>query len=293
MSRKATISLDLAAFVGNAEFVPGVVLPRHDKRLLERTVAMAFLEHYCLQKNTLFSDLDSTVSDPPDVTFRLDGELRGMELAELVPERRFEKDAILQRLRRDILSELDLGSRTANVVVNVFFADDYSAKLRPGRIQKAISRALREYFESAEVGEQVELGLQSKSLSVPSEVASIVSRILVTRSDLARDPRVNDPREPLILFGAQSTRLVPEEDFPAMVESLLSRKRSHDLALPTWLLFWSFHPALFSFRDGIDAAIATNLQKHSCPHERVFHLHLFSGSGATEFLFRGKSIAMQ
>jgi hypothetical protein len=275
MTKKAIISIDLAALAGTMRFVPGTPLPRHDKRLLERSLAGFFLAHLSQREGCAFSDVFSSPSDPPDVTFIYAGQRRAMELSELVPENRFEKDAILRNLRRDVLAGLRLGEHTSGFVVTIFLTNDYSARIRPGRIHASLAEALNGFFARNDPVTQ--------SVAVPESVRDIVTRISIFREDLAGDPRLGDPREPLIVFGAQHTILIPEDDCPTIVASRLSRKGRHDLSEPTWLVLWTTHHALDACRNQLDNAIAFYLQRHPVKYERIFHLHLFPGSGATEF----------
>ncbi len=198
-----------------------------------------------------------------------------MELCEILPENRLEKDSIIRRLRRDIISRLTLSENTSGFVITIFLTDDYSTRIRPGRIDRALADALSKFFDHGDP--------QANIVNVPPQIQGIVTRISVFREDMTGDPRLEDDREPLIVFGAQSTMLVPEDDCPEMVESRLSRKGLHDLALPTWLLLWSNHHALASLRDELDNAIGSYLRSRPMKYERVFHLHLFPQSGATEF----------
>jgi len=260
---------------GTLKFVPGPELPRHDKRLLERTIANTFLTHLSQRDGSAIAALQSNSTDPPDVTFTYNGEPRGMELVEILPENRLEKDSIIRRLRRDIISRLTLSEDTSGFVVTISLTNDYATRIRPGRIDRALADALVHFFDKGDP--------EANAIDVPDKIQDIVTRISVFREDMTGDPRLQDDREPLIVFGAQSTMLVPEDDCPAMVESRLSRKGLHDLAIPTWLLLWSNHHALASLRDELDNAIGLYLRSHPMNYERVFHLHLFPHSGATEF----------
>ena len=198
-----------------------------------------------------------------------------MELCEILPENRLEKDSIIRRLRRDIISGLTLSENTSGFVITIFLADDHATRIRPGRIDRVLADALASFFDHGDP--------QAKIVEVPPQIQDIVTCISVFREDMTGDPRLEDDREPLIVFGAQSTVLVPEDDCPEMVESRLSRKGLHDIALPTWLLLWSNHHALASHRDELDNAIGSYLRSHPMNYKRVFHLHLFPQSGATEF----------
>jgi len=123
MTRKtmnAEIAIDLAMLAGTMTFVPGSPLPRDDKQGLEGIIAKAFLTHLSRREGSTFSDLAHPKSDPPDVMFNYNGEPRRMELTEIAPEKRYEKDDIIRKLRRAIIGHLTLGERTAGFVVNIF-----------------------------------------------------------------------------------------------------------------------------------------------------------------------------
>lgn len=275
MTKKSIVSIDLASMAGTLKFVPGPQLPRHDKRLLEQTIASIFLTHLSQRDLSAVADVQSNLTDPPDVTFSYNGQNRGIELSEILPENRLEKDSIIRGLRRDIISQLTLSENTAGFVITIFLTDDYAPRIRPGHIDHALADALAIFFNHGDRNANI--------IAVPQRIQDFVTRISVFREDMTGDPRLQDDREPWIVFGAQSTMLVPEDDCPAMVEPLLFRKSLHDLALPTWLLLWSNHHALASLRDELDNAIGSYLRSHPKNYERVFHLHLFPHSGATEF----------
>jgi hypothetical protein len=227
----------------------------------------------------VFADIRSNPADPPDVLFAYDGAERGLELAELLPERRLEKDKIISKLRRDIISHLRLSEKSRGFVVNISLRDDYAAKLRPGQIDRALADTLNEFFDRE--------GKKATIIAVPERLQAIVHRISVFCEDLTGDPRIEDDCEPLLVFAAQHTMLIPEEDCPAMVELQLRRKLHHDLSIPTWLLLWSDHQALASLRQDLDRAVRTCLLLNPVKYERVFHLRLFRIGGATEFPVTG------
>jgi hypothetical protein len=281
MTKKAIVSIDLASLAGTLQYVPGPQLPRNDKRLLELTIANSFLASLSSRDNSNITDVESTVLDPPDVTFRYNGAPRGIELSELLPEGRLEKDSIIRKLRRDIISQLPLSEKTKGTVVNIFFVDDYNTRIRPGRIDVALANALRDFFESGD--------RSANTIEVPPQIQDIVTRIHVFREDMKGDPRLQDDREPLLIFGAQSTTLVPDVDCPSIVQSRLSRKGRHDLVVPTWLLLWTSHHSLTSLRDELDNAIGAYLRLHPMKYERCFHLHMAIICGVTEFPNIGRS----
>ena len=261
--------------MGTLKYVPGQSLPRHDKQLLERTIANGRLANLAQREAVAFADLQNNPADPPDVVFTYAGQARGMELVELVPPNRLEKDAIIRQLRRQIVSRLDLGTQTKDCVINVFRRDDYAQQLKPGRVDKVLATTLNEFFAQPEQ--------PAHNIPVPDEVRPVVTGISYFKEDLSGDPRIDHENEPLIIFGAQCTLLVPEDDCPKMVAWSLGRKQLHDVDKPTWLAVWSNHLALGSLRREIDDAIDAYLAEHPVKYERVFHLHLFCEGGVTEF----------
>lgn len=100
MRKKAVVSIDLAAMAGMLKFVPGPHLPRHDKMLLERTVATIFLNYLSQHDGSAVADVQSNSKDPPDVTFTYNGELRGMELCEILRARTCQPSAGFHRRKQ-------------------------------------------------------------------------------------------------------------------------------------------------------------------------------------------------
>lgn len=260
---------------GTLKFVSGTPLPRHDKRLLETTIASTFLSHLSQRDGSTIADVSSNSSDPPDVTFTYNGKPYGIELSEILPENRLEKDSIIHKLRREIISRLSLNEKTRGFVVTICLTDDYATRVRPGRIAQALADTLANFFAQGDP--------QANFIQVPQHIQDTVARISIFREDMTGDLRLENDQEPLIVFGAQSTMLVPEDDCPAMVESRLVRKGVHNLAMPTWLLLWSNHHSLVSLRDDLDNAIGHYLRSGRFNYDRVFHLHLFPCGGVTEF----------
>src|SRR5262245_7634578 len=117
MTKQAVISIDLARMTGDVVYVPGLQLPRHDKKLLEQTIGEYFSNHLFLRGGIRLRDVQSNPSDPPDLTFSYDGKRKGLELSELAPENRLEKDNIILELRRDIISQLVLSEKTTGHAV--------------------------------------------------------------------------------------------------------------------------------------------------------------------------------
>lgn len=231
---KGYIVFDLAAMYGGAKLLPGLPLPRHDKRAIERTLADTLLRSLAKDGEAAIAVIRSNPDDPPDVLFEINQQTVGLEIAELLPENRLERDAIIAKLKRRIVQKLALGPHTRDWVVTVMLADDYAAKIRL-RCEDELVAALNEFFSSY-------TGVRAaKELPIPSRVEHAIRRIHAVPWDLTGDPRVESRDHPLVIFSAQHTNVVPDRDFPAMLEAVVGRKARHDLAIRTWLLLWSNH----------------------------------------------------
>jgi len=267
MSKKWIISLDLASAVGTAELkMPTRVLPRDDKERLELTIAKQLLAIIASHSSASFTGLRTNTDDPPDVLFKHDGVTTGAELTELLPPNRLEKDAIIRSIRERMLSALSVGPHTRNRVVHVGFTDDYANQLRPKNAADSLSIILNEFFASS--------GPDPRSLPVPTKLKSVISRIYVDYEDLTDDPRLDNDEHPLIIFGAQHTLIVPEDDIPAMLDAAIGRKLLHDLSMPTWLVVWSDHPATCSVQDDIVARLHPYLARQEVKYDHVFYFDL-------------------
>jgi hypothetical protein len=76
--------------------------------------------------------------------------------------------------------------------------------------------------------------------------------------------------------------VVPDEDFPVIIDRAFARKALHSLSIPSWLVFWAEHCALVSLKEAIVEYIDAYLQSHRSPYERIFYFHMFPGDGLTE-----------
>jgi len=279
---KGYVIFDLAAMYGGAKFIPSTPLPRHDKKVLEFTMANTLLRSLAKPRGSQIAAIRSNPNDPPDVLFEINHQTVGLEMAELLPENRLERDAIIAQLKERILQELPLGPHTRDWVITVMLADDYAAKMRL-RLEGELAAALNGFFSSSCAGVRA-----AKELPIPACVEHSIRCVHVVPCDLAGDPRVKTRDQPLIIFSAQNTNVVPDRDFPPMLEAVLGRKACHDLALRTWLLLWSNHHSLGPLNDELLRYIEVYVQQHEIRYERVFYLHLhapFPG-GITEFALR-------
>lgn len=273
-SRRGIISLDLASFTG-AEYIRGNQLDRNDKCQLELKLANECLQVLDPKESPAYTNIESNPNDPPDVTFSNDGIPHGMELCEILPPNRLESDAIIRGLKRNLVSRLRLSQRTKDQVINIGLADCYADKIRPGAIEDALAKSLNHFFEYGDDA--------VRSLEVPASISTKVTRITLSRTDLTNDLRINDPCEPLIIFDAQATQIYPDEDCPRMVETLLARKRRHYLNMPTWLLLWSDHSAIYPVLKELNDAIKGYIDAHELSYERIFHLHRLHETDLKEF----------
>lgn len=265
MKRKAVISIALNSVVGSMQLkIPTRPLPRRDKKQLELTMARRLLSVVQQRSRHLFAGLRTNCEDPPDVLFEHNGATTGIELTELLPANRLEKDAIICLLRAQLLSRLNMGPKTRNRVVHIFLVDDYSEKLRPGQCIIPLAEALNAYLNSS----KCERGV----LPVPSELQDTVSRISVRLEDLTGDPRLDDEDHPLIIFGAQHTMLVPQDDIPDMLDAAVGPKLRQDLDIPTWLVLWSSHSAIGSVQERIASHLPVYLSPKKIRYQHVFYL---------------------
>lgn len=226
------------------------------------------LETLRAQINKDFTGLRANPNDPPDVLFECADRTVGLELVELVPENRFAKDHQLRRLRELILDRLPIGEITKGWALSILLTNDYATKLAiPKGIEDAIAENFVDFLQS---------GKSSASpqwITVPSQLESTVAALCATASGvLPTDPRLRCAEAPLVTFGAQTTRVVPTEDFPKLVLNSVVPKLIQDVPSSTWLLIWATHPALLIGTDELFRYIATGLALFPSGYERVFFL---------------------
>ena len=289
MSKQWVITIDLSATTGSAELIrlPGTELPRHDKKLLELTVATRLLG--ALDKDQYnVSGVRSNPSDPPDVLFALDAQPIGIELTELLPPNRFEKDSVICNFRRSILDQLSTCEQSRNKAVHVLFVDTYSEKIRTKRREKLVARVARmleEFFVQADKIPGI-----FRIFPSPPELSHLIAHVMIQNVDLSKDPRITHPDQPLIVFDAQNTLMFPDEDLPKIVKKticrkeVICRKAFNDLSIPTWLVLWNIHPALANVRDEVRRTIRTEVLQGRLPYSKIIHFDLFPGGGISEFL---------
>jgi hypothetical protein len=266
------IVFDLSTGVGSARLVPSrfPVVPRASKQETELYIGGLLLRSLGETEGHSITGVRSVEpgKDPPDVHFHFDGKPRGLEVTELVPEDRFGRDAILRRFRAGILKRLTLSEKTRDWVVTIMLADDYAKKISMPDPTEALASTLESFFQS--VGER---SRSSQRLVIPPALEGSIHAIVVRWWDLSGDPRTSDPQEPLIEFSAAHTQLVPERDFPRLIDERLGRKRKARLQIPTWLVVWSEHYALGSFTKEIIACMERYRLGTDLPYERLFYLH--------------------
>jgi len=127
-----------------------------------------------------FDRLRSNPADPPDVLCQIGDAEIGIELTELAPVRRYEKDQILVSLRRQILADLEIGDGTRDTWIQIFFKNDYAEKLRPGRCGKQLAVLLAGFLGGPRT---------TGRLTIPEDLSSIIDSVTVRKADLEADPR--------------------------------------------------------------------------------------------------------
>lgn len=276
---KGYLVLDLAAFYGGGTYLPGAPLARADKATLELRRATTLLEHLRAGAGLDIQNVRSNPSDPPDILFDLNGTVVGVELVQLLPENRLAKDHQLAALRERILDRLPIGELTRDWVINVFLVNDYASTLSlPRNADELLSRAVAEFLR------QQEHSGGERQLVVPDSLRKAIGRLTATHCKLPEaDPRLRNPVAPLIIFGAQATNIVPDEDFPKLLESCVLPKMQQDLAGPTWLLMWSNHSSLRPMRDEMVSHLERWLAPFAGKYGRLFYLADHALGTLTEF----------
>ncbi len=277
MRPKWLISFDLAAATGSARLRLGRDLPRHSKPELERYLVNSFLPILAAHEGFTVSGIRSNESDPPDVLFEKDTATHGIELSEVLPVNRLEKNAILNETRRSIVQALTVGETTRNQAVTITLKSNYAPRIQLRGYESTLAAVLERHFTESRHTTSVRLRL-------PAELEESVHSIFVAPQDLAGDPRIARENEPLLVFSAQHTLVAPDEDFPTIIDNLLGRKCLHRLATPSWLVLWSSHYAFASLKQDIIQRIDAFVQTHEFTYERLFYFHMFPGDGLTEII---------
>lgn len=272
---KGYIIFDLGAGHGTARFLSGVSLARNDKSRLEVDLANMALDALSSAEETKVENIRSNPSDPPDVLFELNEKEIGIELSELLPENRLWKDAVLQRLREDILRRIPQDHKTKDCVVTIMLKDDYASQIQIQGCAPRLASVLTACFE--------EPSPRPNGITVPAELQSYVSLITFTTCDLSADPRIKNEMEPLIVFSAQHANIVPARDFPEMVDKIVRKKELHDLSSPTWLLLWSSHYSLGPLTEQLVEQIDEYFLANPTNYDRVFYLRAEEPHSLNEF----------
>lgn len=245
-------------------FVRRPELPRNDKRSLEIYVASTLISLLPIEQQSNAQNLRSNADDPPDVFVDLDARNVGIEIAELVPRNRHGKDAVLDSFRKRILELLAPGEHTRNRVVFLRTYDAHSEKLNLMGYAEAVAALLKKELASR----------KERFLNLPlsAQLQSVFRAITVQTHDLRGHPQVDQELQPLLVFDAEGTYLVPEEDFPQILSATLEKKLLHDLAGETWLLIWTDNSAMAAACEELRAHTQRLLTSCSCKYSRAFLL---------------------
>ncbi len=276
---KGYVIFDLAAMRmhGTTTLVPGTPLPRHDKRDLELRVSRVLLNSLAASETLSITGVRSAEVDPPDVLFELDGEEHGLEVTELLPDNRLERDAIIRQLRTRVISSLALGSATRDWVITITLTDDYASKFRVTRSSELV-KAIVDFFAAVDSKRRA-----PSIIEIPPGLRNKIRRIHAEPWDLENDPRLARRDEPLIVFTAQHTNIVPHRDFPNLLRTTVGPKAVHDIGLPTWLLLWSHHYALGALKEQLVLFIDEFIQSMLDKYRRIFYLDLHHARDIVEF----------
>jgi hypothetical protein len=94
----------------------------------------------------------------------------------------------------------------------------------------------------------------------------------------------------LIVFPAEATFIVPDEDLPIILSGTVGRKLQHDLARETWLLIWTDNQAMFGVREELYDHAKRLLTSRDCKYSRVF-LFTFGPMGEMKEVDLSKGLA--
>jgi hypothetical protein len=247
---------------GGTFFVQQPDLPRNDKQALEMHVASTLLSSLPTDQQANIQSLRSNTDDPPDVFIDVGGQTLGIEIAELVPRNQHGKDAVLDSVRNHILERLILGESTRNRVVFLHTHDAHADKLKLKGCAEAVAALLNKELASHRERWFV--------LPLPAELQPSFRAIIVETYDLSGHPQVNDKLKPLIVFDAEATYVVPEEDFPQILSATVGKKLLHDLAQETWLLVWTDNQAMSGARKELYTHTQKLLTGCNCKYSRAF-----------------------
>jgi hypothetical protein len=276
--KKSYIVLDLAAFHGGAIFIPGREPLLSDKPTLERQCATTLLQHVRAASGLDVQNIRSNPSDPPDIFFESNSVTIGIEVVQIVPENRRGKDHQLNALRGRILDRLPIGELTRDWAVNIILADSYAPRI-------SIARDADDHLATVIAGflRQPKNDQREYSLAVPETLRRFVHALSAMRSSLGADPRLRELSAPLIIFSVQGTKIVPDDDFPVLLDAIVLPKMKQDLAGPTWLLMWSSHHSLLPMTDELVAHMERWLFPFSGTYDRMFYLANHTHGTLTEF----------
>jgi hypothetical protein len=115
---------------------------------IELFIASGLLAGLSRDEQLGVTNVRANPNDPPDVLFERNGvETVGVELTEIMPPNRFDKDAFLRKLRSEILRHLELSELSANWVIGLNLTDDYAPKVSlPRGAAHQLAEAPSEFF---------------------------------------------------------------------------------------------------------------------------------------------------
>ena len=230
--RKAILVITPDMMSGAAQFVPGARLDRTNRGRMELAIATSIINGR--PDALVVTNIRVNPNDPPDVLFEVDGHTHGIELTEVLPPNRLANDAVISRLKSNLLDSLRFDDSTKNKVITIALLDDYAARLTPSIRIAPLAAAIQIACAVLESSAN-----QITYATLTSEQRQQLHSVTIQKCDLSKAPRVTSPQMPLIIFSAQLQRFYPDTDFDEMIAAAARPKLLHDLDVPCELLLWS------------------------------------------------------
>ena len=73
-----------------------------------------------------------------------------MEVTEILPPNRLGKNAVIDKYKKRLLSQINLNVHTRNKAIRVFFLNDYAERIQPQNSDKLLAVLLNDYFSKSQ-----------------------------------------------------------------------------------------------------------------------------------------------
>ncbi len=242
--------------------VPGLRIPL-EKKKRELFVAKQFLCQLAERENATLNDIQINDTDPPDVVFDWNETRFGLEITELLPRKRRDKDAVIRLFRKHFEDRSAQHPMRGDRIIRIRFVNDHAEKLT---LPRGLSGLVTE-IEGRINDESLPL-----SIKIPSECCRVIHSICIEGVQLCDHPNRIAGSGPILLFPADDTALIPEDDIPKIVKLTVDSKLIQDVAKNTWLLVFCHHPALAGFENMIAEAFVQRVSAINRPtYSRLFY----------------------